>query len=128
MSSVVGGRADGSWSSLAVDGGGFSLLSGVAGVAPACPLADPFAKASANASSGAAIRRIVVSFWFDASKTYRRGISAATQLKKILKASKNLRPVTEGTIFCTAQLLPPHQHTTQRRRPASCARLCEMVF
>ena len=30
-----------------------------------------FAKASANASSGPAIRRMVVSFWFDDSKTLR---------------------------------------------------------
>ena len=37
-------RLNGSWSSLAVDGGAFSLLSGVAGVAPACAFAhhDPW--------------------------------------------------------------------------------------
>src|SRR5262249_35736545 len=51
--------------SIAVDGGAFSLLSGVAGVAPACALAGAFAKATANASSGPIIRSIVVLFWFE---------------------------------------------------------------
>ena len=69
MSSTVGSWADGSSISIAVDGGAFSLLSGVAGVAPACALAGAFAKATANASSGPTIRRIGVSFCFDDSKT-----------------------------------------------------------
>jgi hypothetical protein len=54
---------------LAVDGAAFSLLC-VAGVAPACALAEAFAKARANPSNGPAIRSIVVSFWFDDSKTH----------------------------------------------------------
>jgi hypothetical protein len=67
--SAVVGWANGSWSSLAVDGAAFPLLSCVAGVAPACALAGVLAKASANASSGPTIRSIVVSFWFDDGKT-----------------------------------------------------------
>src|SRR5215467_13803582 len=54
MSSTVGDWADGLWSSLAVDGGRFSLLSG-AGVAPACALAGAFAKARVQARSGPAM-------------------------------------------------------------------------
>ena len=43
----------------AAEGGAFCLLSGVAGVAPACALAGVFATASAQASSGTAIRGIL---------------------------------------------------------------------
>jgi hypothetical protein len=68
-SSTVGGWGDCSWNSLAVDEGALSLLSGVAGVAPACALVGAFAKASAKASIGPAIRRIGVSFCFDDRKT-----------------------------------------------------------
>jgi hypothetical protein len=56
-----------------------SVLSGVAGVAPACALAGAFAKATANASSGPTIQRIGVSFCFDDSKTRGRWTGAMTR-------------------------------------------------
>jgi hypothetical protein len=71
-SSAVGGCADGPWSSLALDGGAFSLLSGVAGVAPACALAGAFAKASAQASSGPVKRRIAVFALFSTQHPTKR--------------------------------------------------------
>ena len=69
-SSAVGGCAAAPWVRWPLTDER-SLSSGVAGVAPACALAGAFAKASAQASSGPAMRGIVVSFWFDDSKTRR---------------------------------------------------------
>ena len=97
MSSAVGGWADGSWSSLAVDGAAFSPLAGVAGVAPACALAGAFAKASANASSCPAIRRIVVSFGFDDSKTQGARDQCHLQKSQRHRPSRHAGPPDRST-------------------------------
>src|SRR5262249_3620324 len=89
ISSAVGGWAGDSWSSLTVDVGAFSLLLGVAGVAPACALADAFARASAQASSDAAIRGIVLSLRFYESKTRKHGTGARGSFD-ILRATLGL--------------------------------------
>ena len=48
-----------------------------------------------------------MSFWFDDSKTHRAWDQCRRPIEEILKASKNLRSVTEGTIFCTPKAIPP---------------------
>jgi hypothetical protein len=57
-----------------VEGGAFCLLSGVAGVAPACALAGVFAKASAQASSGTVYGALLASCSFYDSKRARLGL------------------------------------------------------
>ena len=76
MSSAVGTCADPPRGSPAVEA---SLSSGGAGVAPACALAGVFAKASAQASSGPAMRGIAGFVWFDDSETHGHGTSAAVK-------------------------------------------------
>jgi hypothetical protein len=73
-----------------------SLLSGVAGVAPACALAGAFAKASAQASSGPAIRSIVGSFWFDDSKPRGGGPVPTSNVKENLSAYFGVFGIFEG--------------------------------
>jgi hypothetical protein len=76
----------------------FSDLLGSIALSAGMDMAGAFAKASAQASSGPGA--LWCRFGSTTAKRTGRGISAAAQSKEILKASKNLRPVTEGTIFC----------------------------
>ena len=99
MSSAVGPWADGSWSSPAADGAAFSLLPGVAGVAPACALAGAFAKASANPSNGAAMRSIIkCRFGSTTAKRAERRSGATVKPLRKVKPYFGAFGIFEGTL------------------------------
>ena len=52
------------------------------------------------------MRSIVVSFLVRRQQNARAADQCRRRIEEILKASKNLRPVTEGTIFCTTKATP----------------------
>jgi hypothetical protein len=104
--SEVAGWAGASWCSLAVDGGASSLFSGIAAVAPACALAGVFAKASAQASSGPAMRGITGFVWFDDSKDAPGGPVPPSNPKKTLRLRKS-EPRNRGKDPFIRSLTPP---------------------